>query len=237
MRFTRLLVESEADYRLEGQRVWICKCDCGNENIHVRGFQLRKGYAKSCGCYRNEQVSKAKKLYNRYDLSGEFGIGYTNKDEEFYFDLEDYDLIKGYCWGISTTDGYLYAFDPKTKKNIVLHRLILNFPESLIDHKYHNKLDNRKSEIREASFSQNCFNTSLQKSNKTGVIGVTIREYIRKNGNSVVYVGMIRHKEKTIHLLESKDFRKVVIARLTAEKELFGEFAPQRHLFEEYGIE
>lgn len=31
---------------------------------------------------------------NTYDLSGEYGIGYTTKGEEFWFDLEDYDKIK-----------------------------------------------------------------------------------------------------------------------------------------------
>lgn len=125
----------------------------------------------------------------------------------------------------------------KQKKNIVFHRLILNFPKTLIDHKHHNKLDNRKSEIREASYSQNCSNTSLQESSKTGVIGVTIREYIRKSKNTIVYVASISHKGKAIHLLESKDFKKAVVARLTAEKEYYGEFAPQKHLFKEYGIE
>lgn len=30
------------------------------------------------------------KIFNKYDLSGEYGIGYTSKGEEFYFDLEDY---------------------------------------------------------------------------------------------------------------------------------------------------
>ena len=38
---------------------------------------------------------------NVYDLSGEYGIGYTLKGEEFYFDLEDYDKIKDYCWHIN----------------------------------------------------------------------------------------------------------------------------------------
>ena len=34
------------------------------------------------------------KKYNTYDLSGEYGIGYSNSGKEFYFDLDDYDLIK-----------------------------------------------------------------------------------------------------------------------------------------------
>ncbi len=238
MRFTRLVVQSEADYRLEGQRVWICNCDCGNKNIYVRGFQLRKGYAKSCGCYRNEQVSRARKKYNKYDISGEFGIGYaSNTNEEFYFDLEDYDLIKNYCWIVSSTDGYLYAFDSKLKKNIVMHRLIMNFPDSLLDHKHNNRLDNRKSELRLANFSQNCSNTTLRKTSTTGIIGVTERDYGEKRKNRYVYVAAISYNGKCIHLLESKNFHDVVVARLKAEKELFGEFAPQKHLFQEYGIE
>lgn len=40
---------------------------------------------------------KKNKRYNRYDLTGEYGIGYTNQGVEFYFDLEDYDKIKEYC--------------------------------------------------------------------------------------------------------------------------------------------
>ena len=40
-----------------------------------------------------------KEIKNKYDLSGEYGIGWThNTEHEFYFDLEDYDIIKYYCW-------------------------------------------------------------------------------------------------------------------------------------------
>ena len=31
--------------------------------------------------------NKNHKKYNNYDLTGEYGIGYTFKNEEFYFDL------------------------------------------------------------------------------------------------------------------------------------------------------
>lgn len=30
---------------------------------------------------------------NTYDLSGEYGIGYTSNGEQFYFDKEDFCLI------------------------------------------------------------------------------------------------------------------------------------------------
>ena len=44
-----------------------------------------------------ESVTNALKKYNRYDLSGEYGIGWTtNTNHVFYFDLEDYEKIKDY---------------------------------------------------------------------------------------------------------------------------------------------
>ena len=33
------------------------------------------------------------KQYNNYDLSGEYGIGYLFNGEEFYFDLEDQEIM------------------------------------------------------------------------------------------------------------------------------------------------
>ena len=32
---------------------WLCQCECGNE-IVVKGYDLRRGHTKSCGCYHTE---------------------------------------------------------------------------------------------------------------------------------------------------------------------------------------
>ena len=97
-RFGRLTVIKRAEDYVSpkgSQNVqWLCKCDCGNEITIVGKALTRKNGTKSCGCFAKENMSKIKKKYNTYDLSGEFGIGYTSKDEKFYFDLEDYDKIK-----------------------------------------------------------------------------------------------------------------------------------------------
>lgn len=54
-------------------RMYLCKCDCGNEKT-IAGTVLRQKLVKSCGCYRSEYVanknykhgkSKTKK-YNLY---------------------------------------------------------------------------------------------------------------------------------------------------------------------------
>jgi hypothetical protein len=38
-------------------------------------------------------------------------------------------------------------------------------------------------------------------------------------------------------MFPQEDKKSAIVARLRAEKEYYGVFAPQRHLFEEYGIE
>ena len=55
---------------------------------------MAKGLCKSCGCISKEMVYQQRNKINKYDLSGEYGIGYTSKNEIFYFDKDDYDKIK-----------------------------------------------------------------------------------------------------------------------------------------------
>ena len=76
----------------------LVQCDCGSEPFEVTLNHLRKGNTTSCGCVQREKVienNKKKHKTNTYDLSGEYGKGYTSKGEEFLFDLEDFDKIKG----------------------------------------------------------------------------------------------------------------------------------------------
>ena len=74
-----------------------------------------------------EQQSKVAmkyfKKYNKYDLLGNYGICYLADAElKVYFDLEDYDKIKDYCW-YKNTNGYLSS-DFNNQK-LLLHRLVL----------------------------------------------------------------------------------------------------------------
>ena len=82
---------------------WICECDCDEHNIvTVRYSALVTGTTRSCGCLAREQSAlNGKKCAktNPVNLDGEYGIGWTlNTNREFYFDLEDYDKIKNFCW-------------------------------------------------------------------------------------------------------------------------------------------
>ena len=100
---SRIKVISKSEKNNQGRIMWLCECVCGNaEQFVVAGTHIRNGNTKSCGCLQKEKVitiGHDNKQYNKYDLSGEYGIGWTNNtNEEFYFDIEDYDKIKNICW-------------------------------------------------------------------------------------------------------------------------------------------
>jgi hypothetical protein len=235
MIFGRLTIIEENGRTSNGSVIWKCICSCKNKTIrNINSGSLLGGKTLSCGCYRKEQVAialgKCKKKYNIYNLSGEYGIGYTtNTNEPFYFDLEDYDKIKNYCWSI---DKHGYVISRSAKQNwkmIKLHSFILDLTR--IDHINKNKLDNRRNNLRVATISQNAMNSKIRISNKTGIIGVCFNKI---NNKWISYINI--NKEHKI-LGNYYDFKNAIIARLKAEKQYFGEFAPQKHLYKEYGIE
>lgn len=139
---------------------WNCICECKTKKS-VDGAELRSGRSLSCGCYAREKAAERQKKFNRYELHESFGIGYTNKNEPFYFDIEDYEKIKNYCWFKNNT-GYIYAKVPGTKKHVLMHRLILDNVE-MIDHISGNKTDNRKNNVRPTNNSLNQMNKKNSK--------------------------------------------------------------------------
>lgn len=198
--------------------LWICKCHVCGAIKEINGYHLRKGMVKTCGEHR---------IHNAYDLSGEYGICYTAKGTPFYFDLEDYDLIKDYAWYERL--GYAVC----KRESVFFSMQDLVFPHSeefVVDHIYGNRNDNRKAFLRLATRTQNNQNKRLRSDNTSGVTGVNYH----KKRNS--WVARIRVNKQEIRLGYFATFESAVRARLQAEKEYFGEFAPQKDLFEKYNI-
>lgn len=238
MIFERLMVIKYYGKGSHGKSLWECnKCLCGNIKI-VSTSDLISEKVKSCNCLHREistKLGKNNKKYNNYNLDGEFGIGYTFKCEEFYFDIEDYEKIKNFCW-YKHHSGYMVAnvYSIDGDKKIALHKLVMNATDNQdVDHINRKKEDNKKSNLRFATDLENSRNRSIQSNNTTGIIGL----YKTKKGNNYYWQSIIVVNGKNIHLCCSKNKTKVIIARLQAEKKYFGEFAPQGHLFEQYGIE
>ena len=214
---------------MNGDTIFLCQCQCEYKTLKkVISYHLKSGASKSCGCYNIEVQRLLHKKYNKYDLSGNFGIGYTRKNEKFYFDLEDYDKIKDYCWNYNSS-GYVRSSNINSNKTIYLHVFIMKKPDYMIDHINRKKYDCRKENLRPCNFQQNSSNRSVNKNSFTGIIGVT--PYKEK-----FFIARITINHKSINLRHSENIIDVIKMRLLAEKKYFGEFSPQKNLFEKYGI-
>ena len=169
---------------------------------------------------------------NKYDLSGEYGVGWTtNTNKEFYFDLEDFELIRKYSWYeyINTETEYhsLRTIDNDTRKGILMSSLL---GYKGCDHIDRNPLNNRRNNFRHATAQQNARNRSLMSNNTSGVTGVVWHK------KRLVWAANICVNYKRIYLGEFKNKDDAIQARLRAEKEYFKEFAPQQHLYKKYDI-
>lgn len=189
-----------------------CDCDCGTKNYEVQAGHLRNGHTKSCGCINWELHKK----YNNYDLTGEYGIGWTsNTNKKFYFDLEDYEKIKEHCW---REDACGYVVSSSETGTVYLHRLIMGNPsEKYVDHKRHNLLDNRKSELRVLSSSENHMNAKMQRNNKSGFTGVYF------DNSRCLWVAKITINYEDIFLGQFSDLQKAIDARKQGEEIYFGD--------------
>lgn len=212
-RFGKLLVVKRTeDYIFPSGKhavQYLCQCDCGN-SIVTKGYSLLHKNKQSCGCVQILYHHRN----NVYDTTGEYRIGYTtNSNKKFYFDLDDYDLIKNYCWW-ETTNGYIVS------KNIALHRIIMSAgKDEIIDHINHNKLDNRKCNLRKCTRGQNNINIGKRINNTSGYTGVFYKKDRQKWGARINING---EKHSLGCYINKED---AIKARKQAEEMYFGEWS------------
>lgn len=221
-KYARLTVKK---YLGEGEGMWLCQCECGNFTKAQRN-SLESGKKKSCGCYKKD-LNNAPRKKNTYVFTNSYIIGYTENQEKFYIDTEDYDLIKDYYWHIKNS----YVYTNKNDKRMAMHRLIMGIDKNnnnVIDHINHKNFDNRRINLRVCTDHQNTMNRIVAKNNKSGTTGV----YKDKNK----WRAVIFFKGKNIHLGSYENIEDAIIARLKAEKKYFKEFAPQQYMFEKYSL-
>lgn len=222
------------------RKYWFCECSCEEHNIvSVSSDNLQNGSTKSCGCIKREKAKNSKKESNKpkrtkedfkniFDLdSYEYGVGWTKQGDMFLFDKEDKDIVIAHNWYTRTLpSGYK---KPETKIKGKYYSMAQVVKGNWQDHINRNPFDNRKENLRDTNYSTNTMNTGVRKNNKTGITGVQKTHY-----NTWAATIGINNRNKWLGTFKTKE--EAIIARLKAEKEHFGEFAPQKELFEKYGI-
>ena len=169
----------------------------------------------SCGCLQRDKVSGI--TLNKYEFSNDgYVIGYTyNTNKQFIFDADDYEKVSKYHW-YEESNGYIRSSGKKKEDRFHIHRLIMGFPDGMnIDHINHNTFDNRKSNLRIVTVSQNAMNHVLSARNTSGTTGVV---WVKSRNN---WKSEIKLNGETIYLGSFNKFDDAEKVRKEAEEKYF----------------
>ena len=163
-----------------------------------------------------DRTSKDKNEIVLYEDYAEIILYNKNQDEvgRALIDIEDVEKVKNYKW---YKDSRGYAYCGTSKKS--LHRLIIEAPKGKsVDHINHDRLDNRKCNLRICTSSQNSMNRRKLDRNTSGHVGVCYKPKINK------WQAYITVNRKPIHLGYYKNIEEAIEARKQAEIKYFGEY-------------
>lgn len=149
-----------------------------------------------------------KKIY----LHGKIGKG-----KFVIVDDDDYKYLSQFKWELSSS-GYAVYRPPF----VHMHRVVMKMKDSkkFVDHINGNKIDNRKSNLRQATKSQNAAGKKLNLKFKSS----TYRGVSYSKGRSR-WEAKIRVMGKTVHLGRFDRQQSAALAYNKAAKKYFGEFA------------
>lgn len=221
--YLTVIEEAEAVISPNGQKIrrWKCSCVCGNI-VPIREPHLKSGHTKSCGCFRKdiakEHCIKEFSKPNKFVFSNDYVIGYANDEKEFLFDIEDYDKIKDFTWSINNR-GYLLNKNGESFHRVVLNLNNLQDDKCVVDHINHNKLDNRKKNLRICQQIDNSHNMELANNNTSGVTGV---QWMKDRNKWRAFI-TINYKKKYLGDFCRKE--DAIKARKEAEEKYFKEYS------------
>lgn len=145
-----------------------------------------------------------------------FSVILRNKKREVVgetiIDKYHIELVRSRTWCLNSV-GYAVS------DNILLHRFILNPNNNeIVDHIDGDKLNNRTSNLRIVTKSQNAMNSKIRANSRTGITGVHFDK------RDSVYQAYISVNGKKLNLGRFKNIEDAKSARLSAEIEYFGEY-------------
>ena len=137
-------------------------------------------------------------------------------------DAEDVPLVDGLNWTTRVSPWGVYAYRKATggRRNVHLHRVLMGDPDGLqVDHIDGDSLNNRRSNLRVATASQNSQNTKRRKDNGSGFKGVS---FDKARG---LWNARIWSKCELKRLGYYRCRTAAAVAYVKASRELHGEFA------------
>ncbi len=138
--------------------------------------------------------------------------GYTYRriylGESFYaiLDEEDYYIHGRFRWSIYCNGSNIYAIRNILQKNgksklLLLHKEILKTPKRrVVDHKNGNSLDDRRDNLRIATYLQNSYNRRKKRNTTSKYIGVSLHKKSKrwevkiKNRNKHIWIGRFKNE-------------------------------------------
>lgn len=155
-------------------------------------------------------------------IDAEVGIAFVFLRDGFeaVIDIADLPLVEGKAWRLLTTPtGHAYAYRRAPGATMLLmHRMLMHsVPGEMVDHVDGDGLNNRRSNLRNCSATQNQANRAADRRSRLGIKGVSPR-----NGR---FRATITPKGKKIHLGYYATAEEAAAAYRGAARLLWGDFA------------
>ena len=127
-------------------------------------------------------------------------------------DLDDIERCKGIRWFTSNQSDKLYVAYKVNDTQSFLHRFLIGQEGLTVDHIDRNRMNCRKSNLRNVSQMENMWNISTPSDNKSGTMGVCYQE------NRGLWRAYITRDKKRRDLGSFKTKQEAIEARLSAER-------------------
>lgn len=211
-----------------------------HSQIQIKGIKIHLGYflkeqdaAKAYTDAEKKEYSKTfKKMHPKFDYNGGIvqiplsSAGHNKTDNHGKYwaiiNIDDFEKIKPYKWHVDVNK-YCKNIYARNNNKVRMHRLIMGItnPAILVDHKDGNGLNNRRSNLRICTATENAQNTKiLQKNDKTSKFkGVSLD---KRRG---IWRARMSNKGKKIWIGMYKSEIDAAKAYDTKVRELHGEFA------------
>lgn len=136
-------------------------------------------------------------------------------------DDEDFEAVSRYRWHLSAAGYAVHTSSSQGRWTCVLmHRFIAGQRDFQIDHANGDRLDNRRSNLRQASPADNARNARLSSIATSGFKGVS-----RSSGKKNQWRATIAMHRKKLHIGHFRTAEDAAIAYDKKARELFGQFA------------